>query len=60
MEKFNYKMKEYWQKAKAFLLGKWYGIPVYVWVLILPILLIILLVLTLGGSKKGNLKKRKA
>ncbi len=53
-------MKEYWQKAKAFLLGKWYGIPVYVWVLILPILLIILLVLTLGGSKKGNLKKRKA
>ncbi len=52
-------MKELWQKAKAFLTKKWLGIPVYGW-FALPIVLIILLIAALGGSKKGKLKTSKA
>lgn len=48
------KIKKNWQDFIAFLKKEWQDVPMYVWVLILPILLIMLVFYFLGGSSSRN------
>lgn len=48
------KIKKNWQDFIAFLKKEWQDVPMYVWVLILPILLIMLVFYFLGDSSSRN------
>lgn len=54
MEELKVKIKKNWQDFIAFLKKEWQDVPMYVWVLILPILLIMLVFYFLGDSSSRN------
>lgn len=52
MEKFNAWLDKTWTKVKTFMLKKWQGVPMYVWVLLLPLLLISICYYFVASSPK--------
>ncbi|MCD8454574.1 hypothetical protein LNJ08_09215 [Tenacibaculum finnmarkense genomovar ulcerans] len=59
MEELKVKIKKNWSDFVAFLKTEWQNVPMYVWVLILPVVLIILGFYFFGGSRSGKIKVTK-
>ncbi|WP_233890474.1 hypothetical protein [Tenacibaculum piscium] len=61
MEDLKVKIKKNWDDFVAFLKTEWQNVPMYVWVLILPILLIMLGFYFFGNSssRSGKIKVTK-
>lgn len=56
MEKLTTWFKETWAKIKEFMLRQWQGLPMYVWVVIFPLVLIALLWLFVFNKPKKSTK----
>lgn len=56
MEKLTTWFKETWAKIKEFMLRQWQGLPMYVWVVIFLLVLIVLLWLFVFNKPKNSTK----
>ncbi|MCD8411772.1 hypothetical protein [Tenacibaculum finnmarkense] len=59
MEDLKVKIKKNWGDFVAFLKTEWQNVPMYVWVLVLPVILIMLGFYFFGGSRSGEIKVTK-
>ncbi len=44
MEKFKEKINAFWLKTKAYMSVKWMGAPRYVWLVLLPLVVLLLII----------------